>query len=185
MRGLRYQQKPRSVGAQNDRMRGRWPDFRFTQVRPELVRWDGPLRGAQKWYTTRVLWLVDGSYKPYVVLVDPPIRPRAGGTFDQIPHLLFNDDDPTGSGLCLYDPDGGEWSNRDLIADTTIWWAAKWIHYYELWHLTGEWLGGGVGYESVAEARAARLYRQTNSLSEGKTEAAAVAKGQAVQDTVT
>jgi hypothetical protein len=180
MQGLSYQQKPRSVGAQNARMAGRWPDFKFNVINKELVAWDGPIRGAQKWYEVRLLWLVDGSYRPYVFLIDPPLRPRDGGTFDQIPHLLFDGDNPARSGLCLFDPDGGEWSNRLLIADTTIPWAAEWLLYYELWHLSGGWRGGGVGYESIAEARAASFYRQTGSLSEGTTQAAPVAEGQAV-----
>ena len=34
-------------------------------------------------------------------------------------------------------------------------WTAEWLIYYELWHLTGEWLAPGVGYESVARMTAA------------------------------
>ncbi|WP_338833319.1 hypothetical protein [Bradyrhizobium septentrionale] len=177
MRELSYHKKPRSLGAQQARMAGRWPDFKFRVFSQNLVGWDGAIRGAQKWYLVRVLWLADGSYKPYLFLLDPPLRPRDGGTFDQIPHLLFDNDNPASSGLCLFDPDGGEWSNRLLIADTTIPWAAEWLLYYELWHLTGEWQGGGVGHESIAEARAAGVYRQASPLAEGETQAAAVAEG--------
>jgi hypothetical protein len=32
---------------------------------------------------------------------------------------------------------------------------AEWLAYYELWHLTGDWLAPGVGYESVARMHAA------------------------------
>ena len=55
-----------------------------------------------------------------------------------------------------YDPDVAAQTRThveaaaDLIADTTIPWAAEWLHYYELWHMTGEWLAQGVGPESVA-----------------------------------
>ncbi|MDH2355715.1 hypothetical protein QCM80_34340 [Bradyrhizobium sp. SSUT112] len=177
MRGLSYHQKPRTLGAQRDRMARRWPDFKFRMFSKSLVGWDGQIRGAQKWYLVRVLWLVDGSYKPYVIILDPPLRPRNGGTFDQIPHLLYDSDDPAASGLCLFDPDGAEWSNRLLLADTTMWWAAEWLLFYELWHLTGEWRGGGVGYESIAEARAASLYRQASPLAEGEAQATPVAEG--------
>ena len=65
-----------------------------------------------------------------------------------------------------FDPKGGEWSNKQLIADTTIPWAAEWLMYYELWHYDGVWLGGGVGFESTAEARAAAVYRETGKLAE-------------------
>lgn len=177
MRGLSYHQKPRSLGAQEARMQSRWPDFKFTRLNNNLVRWDGPLRGAQKWYQVGILWLVDGSYRPYVYLLDPPLRPREGGTFDQIPHLMFDDQHPERSGLCLFNPNSNEWSNRNLIADTTLWWAAEWLFYYEMWHLDGVWLGGGIGYESIAEARAAAVYRQASALTEGEAQAAPVAEG--------
>ena len=41
-----------------------------------------------------------------------------------------------------------------LISETTVKWASEWLHYYELWHLTGEWLAPSVGYESVAQMNA-------------------------------
>jgi hypothetical protein len=177
MRGLSYHQKPRTLGAQDARMRSRWPDFKFAQLSDRMVRWDGPLRGAQKWYEMRVLWLIDGSFRPYVCLRDPLLRPREGGTFEQIPHLMFDAERPERSGLCLFDPEGNEWSNKMLIADTTVWWAAEWLFYYEMWHLDGVWRGTGIGDESIAEARAAALYRQTCALPQGAPEAAAVAEG--------
>jgi hypothetical protein len=177
MRGLSHHQKPRTLGAQIARMRNRWPDFRFAPLNDKLVRWDGPLRGAQKWYRVRVLWLIDGSFRPYVCLLDPTLRPRKGGTFEQIPHLMFDAECPESSGLCLFDPEGNEWSNKALIADSTIWWAAEWLFYYEMWHLDGVWRGNGVGYESIAEARTAALYRQTSALPAGASETAAVAEG--------
>lgn len=92
---------------------------------------------------------------PYVVVRDPTIRPREGGSFDEVPHLLFYKEDPERSGLCLFDPEGREWSPADLIADTTVPWASEWLLYYELWHLTGEWLAPSVGYESIARMNAA------------------------------
>ncbi|WP_390588726.1 hypothetical protein [Erythrobacter sp. MTPC3] len=64
---------------------------------------------------------------------------------------MFDSENPRQSGLCLFDPDGHEWSDADLIAETTIGWASEWLHYYELWHVSGEWLAPGVGYESVAQ----------------------------------
>ncbi|MDE1568249.1 hypothetical protein [Aquabacter sediminis] len=92
---------------------------------------------------------------PYVMVDDPPLTPRPDSTFDAIPHLIFHAEEPTRSGLCLFDPEGREWTPADLIAETTIWWAAEWLAYYELWHMTGEWLAPGVGYESVARMHAA------------------------------
>jgi hypothetical protein len=41
-------------------------------------------------------------------------------------------------------PGSGEWTNRKLIATTIIPWLMLWLLYYELWHATGIWQGGGV-----------------------------------------
>jgi hypothetical protein len=30
------------------------------------------------------------------------------------------------------------------IADTIVPWLILWLFYYEIWHVTGEWKGGGV-----------------------------------------
>ena len=30
-----------------------------------------------------------------------------------------------------------------VLAHTIVPWIAEWLSYYELWHATGEWLGGG------------------------------------------
>lgn len=88
----------------------------------------GPLRGLQKPYTVAVYWHAKSEAKPYVVLREPRLRPREGKTFEEIPHLLFNSERPELSGLCLFDPNGNEWSNKLLIADTTMRWAAEWIY---------------------------------------------------------
>lgn len=45
--------------------------------------------------------------------------------------------------LCLYYPITEEWTNDMMIADTFIPWAIEWLYYYEIWRMTGKWLGGG------------------------------------------
>lgn len=45
--------------------------------------------------------------------------------------------------LCLYMPGTNEWNDEMLIADTFIPWATEWLYYYEIWRMTGKWLGGG------------------------------------------
>jgi hypothetical protein len=32
------------------------------------------------------------------------------------------------------------------VADTTVPWTALWLYHYEVWHATGEWLGGGIDH---------------------------------------
>ena len=45
--------------------------------------------------------------------------------------------------LCLYLPGSGQWTGEMVLATTVVPWAALWLYHYEMWHLTGEWLGGG------------------------------------------
>lgn len=140
----------RSSHAQIKAMRDAWPDFAGTRKGDGLIHWSGRVRPRAKPYLLSVLWWPGRIDRPYVMVVDPPIQPREPGAYDGIPHLMFNADNPEASGLCLFDPEGKEWTPADLIADTTIQWASEWLHYYELWHVTGEWLAPSVGPESVA-----------------------------------
>ena len=45
--------------------------------------------------------------------------------------------------LCLYSPDKKEWTKEKLIASTIIPWISKWLFFYEIWLIDGNWLGGG------------------------------------------
>lgn len=56
---------------------------------------------------------------------------------DKIPHMYSQKD------LCLYMPRYAEFKRTDYISDTILPWTTLWLYYYELWHSTGEWLGGG------------------------------------------
>ena len=31
-----------------------------------------------------------------------------------------------------------------FLSETIIPWAIEWLKYYELWRITGKWLGGGI-----------------------------------------
>lgn len=99
-----------------------------------MVEYGLPARGAHE------LW----RHFPLVRVLSPALVPR----FDAIeetplPHVYFDEHDITLSPLCLFDPDANEWSHKDLIADTTIPWAADWLACYEGWQATGRWYGGG------------------------------------------
>lgn len=69
-----------------------------------------------------------------------PVKPSIGREYagKKIPHMY-----PDGS-LCLYYPEYDEWNYSDSWADTLIPWISLWLYYFELWVMTGEWLGGGI-----------------------------------------
>lgn len=141
----------RSPHAQLEAMRKLWPEFKGERHADGLLLWIGELRPKAQIYRIGVLWKPGEMALPYVMVLQPKVEPREGGKFEDIPHLLFDKKSPEQSGLCLFDPSGREWSATDLIAETTIKWVAEWLTYYELWHLTGEWLAPSVGYESVTQ----------------------------------
>lgn len=145
----------RSPNAQINAIRRLWSDFKCSKNPNGLLIWRGVVRPKAQRYQIAILWKSGLLDRPYVTILDPPIRPRPGGTFEEIPHLIFDVKNPECSGLCLFDPEGKEWTESDLIAETTIYWVSEWLLYYELWHMDGVWLGPSVGYESVAEIRAA------------------------------
>lgn len=119
--------------------------------------WRGYVRGFQRDYRIQVQWnWTVAKAPPYVFVLDPPIKPRPNSNFVDLPHLIYNEDKPADSALCLFDPDTGEWHDRLLIADTTVPWTSEWLHHYELWHVTGVWSGPNApGPISVGEIRRA------------------------------
>ena len=148
-----------------------WPLFSGERKETGLVIWRGLVKPRAQVYEVGILWWPGALDRPYVIVLNPPIVPIKNGIYEQIPHLMFNPDRPDRSGLCLFDPDGSEWSPADLIAETTVQWTCEWLHYYELWHLTGEWLGPSVEYESVAQIRGAEaqsVYRALEDVHESK-----------------
>jgi hypothetical protein len=99
------------------------------------VIWTGvvqPHELAQR-YLIRVKYRIGEA--PVVDVLDPALERR--DMSKPVPHLY--DDEH----LCLYWPTAFEWDASKLIAKTIIPWATLWLHHYEYWRVTGEWLGGG------------------------------------------
>lgn len=74
--------------------------------------------------------------KPIKIRVLNPIL-ILNGIDPEIPHMYSQET------LCLYMPKYSEFKRKDYISDTIIPWTYLWLYYYEVWHTTGEWKGGG------------------------------------------
>ncbi len=72
---------------------------------------------------------------PDVLVLEPKLVPREEG--GRLPHVY------PGDKLCLYTPFFREWTPDMSLAHTIVPWIAEWLSFYEMWHATGEWLGGG------------------------------------------
>ena len=80
-----------------------------------------------------VILYVAGS-RPRVFLPGKQLRRR--NPDESIPHT-YSDTEP-----CLFYR--SEWCSDMKIATSIVGWLVFWLHYYEIWRVTGEWLGGGI-----------------------------------------
>lgn len=100
-----------------------------------VATWTGNLQPTplSKIYTVRIVYSL-GMDQPDVTILTPILKKRND---EAIPHVY------PGNKLCLFRPKKKEWTKEKLISKTIVPWISLWLHYYELWHATGEWLGGG------------------------------------------
>lgn len=71
-----------------------------------------------------------------VKILDPILLRNEKG--EEIPHMYSQES------LCLFMPKYNEFKKTHLISETIIPWTSLWLYYYEIWHVTGEWKGGGI-----------------------------------------
>lgn len=106
-----------------------FPQLRWRVTRAGGVEWSGTLQPTAESPHYRLRVLHEPNRVPRVWVVSPQPRP-------DVPHRY-----PDKHSLCLYWPKEWRWTPRESLADTIIPWAAFWLYYYELWLVSGEWLG--------------------------------------------
>jgi hypothetical protein len=131
-----FKPKPLTVFQQLLRMTALHPNFNLTKLDQSRIAWAGVVTPSplSESYTVEVSYELHCS--PRISVISPKLRRREDGK--PIPHVY------KGEKLCLYHPPSKEWHGNKLIADTIIPWISLWLFYYEAWHATGKWLGGGV-----------------------------------------
>lgn len=73
--------------------------------------------------------------RPIVNILKPVLVKNFKG--EDIPHVY------PGEKLCLYQPKYNEFKFSDFLSATIVPWTSLWLYHYEVWHVTGDWLGGG------------------------------------------
>ena len=117
------------------------------RARSALPGEGGVKRGVLTWlYTARpspvgrlytlLLRLKEAEF-PSVIVRAPDLNALASGK--KFPHV-YGDQPPE---LCLFRPSKCEWRVTDKLVDTIVPWSVEWLHYFEIWLRTGEWVGGG------------------------------------------
>ena len=127
-----FLQRPLTPAQQAYSLKLAFPNFRVIAARHEL-RFVGTLQPSP----TSDRYTIEVEYKvptqPCVRVVQPQLRLAAGRT--KLPHVFKGND------LCLYLT--GEWRPDLKISEYIIPWISFWLFFYEVWLVTGEWLGGG------------------------------------------
>ena len=137
------------INAQVDAMRTIWPALELVGRDSDSVEWRGPLRPLLQTYRVciryRVPALIEAMdprrLQPRVSVLAPALRPRRGDAEGSLPHVYYASDGTFT--LCLLDPEAGDWSPADLLAETTVGWTIEWLAAYEGWRATGSWTASG------------------------------------------
>jgi hypothetical protein len=133
-------------------MRRHWPEFEAARALGGGTAWFGPLVGLGRTYRVMIEYgpvppppeAPFLAQIPLVRVLNPRLEPRWDAQDEvPLPHVFFEKEDITLSPLCLFDPDNGQWSPADLIAEKIVPWAVDWLVCYEGWLATGRWHGGG------------------------------------------
>ncbi len=116
-----------------------FPNGKFISKRDSGLSWVGDITPSANslTYTVKVQYSLADGAKVYVINPNP--LPLADGK-THLPHVYSHNKQR----LCLYYPGVGEWNRSDLLVDTIFPWISEWLLHYELWLITGEWLGGGI-----------------------------------------
>lgn len=123
-----------SLIEQDVSIRTRFPQFKATSHMNKII-WIGNLKPQPMscFYTVRIEYSLTNN--PKVTIITPKLKRYNN---QPIPHMYRQ------KGLCLYYPNAKEWKRCMWISQTIIPWISLWLHYYEYWLVTGEWMGGGI-----------------------------------------
>jgi hypothetical protein len=125
---------PLSVSLQGHWLLKRFPASSLSVVRSTLT-WNGTLQPSALSDTYQLELTYRLSDRPRMFVISPTLDRRG---HRRLPHT-FSDES-----LCLYYSPSSEWRKHEVLADTIVPWSSEWLLHYELWLVTGRWLGGGI-----------------------------------------
>jgi hypothetical protein len=126
------QQRPLTPAQQGYFVKLSFPGFQITTTRNQL-RCIGVLRPSQIGDAYTVELEYDVPDRPRVHVLRPELRLAEGKT--KLPHVF------PGNELCLHLYT--DWRPEQRISEFIVPWISVWLYFYEVWLITGEWLGGG------------------------------------------
>ena len=133
--GAKFRVRDKTIAEQLATMRSKCPQFETVFTAHSSLKVTGALQPTSRSVTYNFILKYNLTDKPRIKIVSPELIKNEKG--EDAEHLY-----PNGY-LCLYQPKYREFTRTDLLTDTIIPWTSLWLYHYEVWHLTGEWLGGG------------------------------------------
>lgn len=132
---MKIKKKKYNLGVQYGAIKSKYPEFVST-LSQMCITVKGQIRptARSQFYTFKLKYRVGNS--PDVSILDPILEKNFKG--EDIPHVYPR------KKLCLYYPGYKEFTSSMLISETVIPWISLWLYHYENWHLTGNWMGGGI-----------------------------------------
>ena len=118
-----------------------FPNF-LTHVNGDTLVSTGPIQPTEysQKYTIKITYRWNNN--PKVIIVHPKIQ------FDKNIHMYSD------GTLCLYYWKEQPWQNTFHINETIIPWVAEWLVHYEIYELTGKWLGQAVEHSGDKQKEA-------------------------------
>ena len=141
----------KSIDEQIAAIETQWPEFVLKERTGRTARWEGTLVPVRRPHLVRIRYGVPSvierftinQIQPRVQVIKPTLQRHPNYEQGPTPHVYRNPDDTALPYLCLFNPTGDEWEPGDLIAETILFWAARWLFFYEGWLATKRWRGGG------------------------------------------
>ena len=141
----KFFKKPKNVAIQLLNLKSKYDCLDFKLEIGKLY-WKQRVKPSKLSKSYDITVIYNGRF-PEVYLYNQGIMTKKN---EQIPHCYkrhYKSNDDEYVKLCLYYPKYHEWSADMFLSETVIPWAIDWLYFYELWRITGTWLGGGIEHE--------------------------------------
>lgn len=135
-----------SIPIQFANVKKEYPQFKVSMLKDSLLV-KGELQPTPRSNIYHFKLKYSVGVRPKIKITNPELKRNFKN--EKIPHVY------AGNELCLYYPQYKEFDSKCKISDYIIPWISLWLYYYEIWHITGEWLGGGI-HPIIKEKKSSR-----------------------------
>jgi hypothetical protein len=144
-----------SIEDQIAAMAAEWPGLTVVEQAGRRAVWEGDLTPFETTYRVRISYEVPlapamlyvGTVAPRIRVLAPELERHDDYHLGPLPHVFWRGENRDEPELCVFDPAANEWSPCDLLAETTVPWALRWLVRYEGWLATKRWEGKGRAHD--------------------------------------